>query len=170
MRHFLAVPALSLALAAACGETMSQEEKNKQVFLDGCKETIEKRLKAPSTVQYVDVTFVGVSSEPIDMEWAQQKLDELAESDRVGDGVEAVNLEFAIEDLQAGRPATKDTYAAFISYDAENGFGAPIRMVSTCQLDTYNKFVANMGAERVDGKTHTDWLIDGMQELRRNSD
>ena len=155
----LAVVVLGAAAPILYPYASSQTNPN-AAFLAACDEAIKKRLKAPTTYPRAnDGQFPVISVE--------KTTTKKAVTARLGGSSDDASYQRVRKSFQDLYRATGGPFRheAFIQYDAENSFGAPIRETAKCELyEAQKEPPKDVNADEVliDGKTYTNWLIEGM--------
>lgn len=143
-------------------------------FLAACEETLKKRLKAPSTYNRVEIQWANelISSDPEQLEKEVADLKDLmdqAESEIQAATYEVQMLEKELELITARMSKKMGTngkyFRAFISYDADNSYGTPLRSLVECEFTSFEQEfrVIYNDAVRVNGETHHDWIMSGLR-------
>ncbi|WCA60301.1 hypothetical protein G6M16_007230 [Agrobacterium tumefaciens] len=122
-----------------------------------CEDVLKERLRSPSTYKRIEVT---------DAEDKILSRDEYLMRMR-DDGVSSAEMQANLRSFDDGRD--KPTiFRRFISYDASNAYGVPVRGTTECE------YLSSRGDEssvskfsvRVNGKTGTEWIIDSIKSAK----
>lgn len=113
-----------------------------------CETVIKERLRAPSTYKRISV---DVDKDPL----TRSEYVELLRSEDTGPGLTSALLE-----QQAAGKHNPTRYTLWISYDAANAYGTPIRSKSRCAYVSHTGDWPRQGAYllEVDGLTSLDWM------------
>ncbi|MGD9918002.1 MAG: hypothetical protein AB7U46_08275 [Paenirhodobacter sp.] len=111
-----------------------------------CEGLVKDRLRSPSTYRRIKVTQY---SEAVSLEKARALDPKMTQTE--------------VRAITEGR-AKPTNFQVFITFEAANAFGTPVSGLSLCEYysafgdDTY----ASKFSVKIDGKTSTDWLIEGI--------
>ena len=122
-----------------------------------CEDLLKDRLNSPSSYKRIEVSD-GSSKLLTRDEYAKQM---------ASDGLSKTIAEFDLKAFDEG--TNKPTvFRYFISYDASNGFGVPLRRTAECEYfsRTGEEGDASKYSTKVNGKTGTDWLLDAVNGNR----
>lgn len=131
-----------------------------------CVDLLEDRLKAPSTLKIIEVNHY---IKPMSIEEAESQL----RQDSSGTESDAV-LQFELTLLkdkfkdESQRPLL---YEVFLTTDADNSFGTPLRSVSHCTLaQTNGSYPSSFDLQfkmKLDGFDRTEWLAEQAKQLKQ---
>lgn len=129
-------------------------------LLAACEAAIKDRLKAPSTYRRAEKPIFTV--EEVTPEEAMPTIPEEAESESLREAREAMRSLY--------RQTGAFRHTAVIKYDSANSFGTPLRGLDLCESYTTSKDTPGQkdvrpGSVLINGKTTTDWAIEGIRSL-----
>lgn len=165
--NLAAMLCVSLLVIAAC-DTPTASADNR--FEIACQDAVRKRLKSPASFQLARLTNVSVPITYSDHEKAvinarAKKLHDRRDAGTITSKEETELLSLVLKKdgiLKTESGQGPWLLSAIVEYDAQNGFGALIRGIATCEYEAshgkFNEF-ADEDEIMVDGKTYTDWLI-----------
>lgn len=134
-----------------------------------CEAVVQARLLAPSTYRRVSLSE-EVKSIPLD-EYRQMKWAEIHQMNLSADGWEVQDklLDLDIAAMKQ-RNFLPQRFREFITYDAANGFGTPIRGVSECDYVSLSGDTAGANdlTVMVDGKNKLDYLDEEMKQANQS--
>lgn len=123
-------------------------------MLTACEASLKKRLLSPSKYERIEIVR------------SETEMDRQTYAKQVGGSTDIPTSHFRsrMQEFESGRVRPK-IFTLVISYDALNAFGTPIRSVAQCE------YVSNYGDDSqasevtvsIDGKTYTEWLIEGIR-------
>jgi hypothetical protein len=135
--------------------------------LAACDEAIKLRLVAPATY-----TRISASEQVVDVsldEYQRRYLANLtaAERARLKPGEIPPVLEFYLSNFQKGTLPTPRDYNAYVTYDASNRLGVPIRSVAACTMDANEDIPKAAEVNfwvKIDGDDYTQWLTKSLAQ------
>ncbi|MES0168054.1 hypothetical protein NKJ87_19025 [Mesorhizobium sp. M0027] len=116
-----------------------------------CEVVLKKRLLAPAGYKRVEITE---NSEPLSLDDYLKDRNTTSESERL------LWTRMYNDDIVGKNPPTK--FTLFISYDAPNAYGTPVRGLSMCEYRSISASKSNAAwySVIVDNFTQTGWLKD----------
>ncbi|THK35637.1 hypothetical protein EHS39_23705 [Ensifer sp. MPMI2T] len=146
-------PTLKMTIALSMITALSSCSFFDSEMVTACEASLQKRLRSPSEYKRFEITSY------------EEKLDRAAFSRYLTDDkVGAVFREAQLREFDRGT-LDPTLFSLFISYDAPNAFGTPIRGIARCEY--MNARGDDSGASEhdvmIDGKTYTDWLIEAVR-------
>jgi len=163
---------------AGCDVGTITNDKNTDLkrFETACVEAIKKRLKSPSSFQFIKTTDI---SEPIavaneEMQALRVRLRDGREEYKRMNLKENPTLEESKALLEYARAEAKFAnlyanqedamlFSILVEYDAQNSFGAMLRGIESCEYTSWGGSFDNRldyDDVLIDGKTYTNWLLD----------
>ncbi len=153
----------TLALAASPAAAFWPFTSEADALVEACEEVLMGRLKAPSTYEQVKVS-------PVYREPGTE--DEFLGYTMPGDKEEDLAEQASDPKVKEMRDRQKELFALvpekvylFLTYEAANSFGAPLRGVAECSAYTAKGEDfrdLRFPDVRVNGQTHMGWLLDQM--------
>ena len=138
---------------------------DQSVLVQACEETIQKRLRSPSTYKRVQAT--DIQRDPATLEdylYADDPARKTKELNADRADPKRAELSKTRRSIFESRP--NDRVSLFIEYDAANAFGTPVREVVDCVifLPSGESIAESKWLDpRVNGFTTSEWLIEGLR-------
>ena len=147
MKKHVAAITIGVAAVALAGCNVFDSKMTKL-----CEGAIQKRLRSPSTYERVEITPAGEKK----FSDRQEFLNYLADNE------DFPPLRSSYIGLFDAKKADPTVYALFISYDAQNAYGAPVRDHVMCDYFSIDGSPSDVSESnvKIDGKTHIEWLVD----------
>ncbi|MEO5323077.1 hypothetical protein PV773_07120 [Mesorhizobium sp. CC13] len=122
-----------------------------------CEATLKKRLRSPSMYKRVEISD---SKEPMSLD-TYLKMESASDQS-------AVNLYTQMYKDAVARGDQPTVFTSFITYDAPNAYGTPVRGIVACAYSSSDgsKSSASEFNVQIDGLTHIRWLADQVRKLR----
>ncbi len=157
---------LATAALAAIGAAVWTSNRNSQeaIMLDACEKVLLERLRSPSTYQLIEAS---------DIRTEEATEDDYLYNNDPAEKKRTIELHLRQPELAENHEYLRDLFRStnmqkltmVIEYDAENGFGTPIRGRSLCAVFRDGDDPMQRGEfmnVRIDGKTSIDWAFDGL--------
>ncbi|MEW6630327.1 MAG: hypothetical protein AB1440_05615 [Pseudomonadota bacterium] len=127
-----------------------------------CETVIKERLRSPSGYKRIEV--VEAEAKPLSLE-------DFLKYGGYDDGDTMQALYTKIYNSDVANNHTPKMLERYISYDAPNGYGVPIRSTAICQLPSEDGNASNASslAVIVDGSTSTDWLAEQIRQQQQKA-
>lgn len=132
-------------------------------FQEGCENTLRERLKSPSSLHVLKFTDFSkpIQFEPGEADRLRAEMKRLEEIGTEEANHERSRLTYRVLSIESD-DRIPTMYQAYISYEADNSYGASIANIALCEFESLGGEISDFdmnGQIEVDGYDTVDWII-----------